>query len=473
MAEVVKTSLPAAAPPNTSVWKSLSQWLPSRNADCDYWWALTGEHLASMLDAAGYTVPYMGPKPGADGSLKWPSLLGVEGSPMEYSWKWNTPTSDPDVRFTMEAINQFAGSAMDPLNQTATREMLHRIAETVPTIDLTWVNHFFATLYDHDISAYVAEGKKGAHFTTTVVNASEFLPRGLSIKTYFVPRRLGQTEGQIPLALWEESLAKLDPDSKARRVLNEFLATNAEGQHLTPFMLAVDDVVPEKSRLKFYFQTPHTSFASVRTIMTLGGLLSVPEQQLQDLRTLIAAVTGLEEDYPEAAEVPCAPEYDPAAKDNFVELPILLSGYLYYFDIAPGAAVPAIKFYTPVRRYGRDDLSLVKATTAWMERHGRGAYCERYLSMLQGLASHRRLDEGKGLQTYVSCLFKKGRDGVPGELDITSYIGPEAFDPARLRGEEAKGVVSNDQGVSNGTEAIDGHALHELLPREKEVEVTA
>jgi DMATS type aromatic prenyltransferase len=203
-------------------------------------------------------------------------------------------------------------------------------------------------------------------------------------------------------------------------------------------MLAVDNVTPAKSRLKFYFQSPHTSFSSVREIMTLGGLISVPEQQLKDLRSLIAAVTGLDEDFPEDTEVPCAPEYDPAAKDNFVELPILLSGYLYYFDIAPGATMPDIKFYTPVRRYGQDDLTLAKGLTAWMEAHGRGAYCDRYISMLQSLAQHRRLDEGKGLQTYVSCLIKKN-----GELDITTYIGPEAFDPARLQGAKPNGVKAN------------------------------
>ena len=200
-------------------------------------------------------------------------------------------------------------------------------------------------------------------------------------------------------------------------------------------MLAVDDVAPAKSRLKFYFQTPHTCFSSVREIMTLGGRITVPKEKLQDLRSLIAAVTGLEDDFPDDAEVPCAPEYDPAAKDNFIELPILLSGYLYYFDIAPGAVLPDIKFYTPVRRYGRDDLSLARGVTAWMEAHGRGEYCQRYMSMLESMAQHRRLDEGKGLQTYVSCLIKKNS-----ELDITSYLGPEAFDPARLSGTKASKV---------------------------------
>ncbi|KAI1124398.1 dimethylallyl tryptophan synthase GliD1 [Nemania abortiva] len=435
-------ALKAAKAPN--MWSSLSQWLPSRDSDSDYWWKLTGEHLAIMLEAAGYSVerqynallfhyhwivPYMGPKPAADGSLKWQSLLGVEGSPIEYSWKWNTPTKEPDVRYTMEPINRFTGTAMDPLNQAPSREMLYRISEAVPTVDLTWVNHFFATLYDHDVSKYVKEAEAGAHFSTTVMHAAEFLPKGLSMKTYFIPRVLGQTEGQITLARWEESLNKLDPNNPARNVLNEFLKTNPEGQLLSPFMLAVDDVAPEKSRLKFYFQTPHTNFKSVREVMTLGGRIQVPENQMQDLRTLISAITGIAEDFPEGTEIPCADEYNIAAKDNFVELPILLSGYLYYFDIAPGSKLPAIKFYSPVRRYGRDDLSLAKATVEWMNSHGRAGYGDRYLKMLQSLSQHRRLDEGKGIQTYVSCLFKKD-----GELDITSYVGPEAFDPARLRG---------------------------------------
>ena len=48
------TSLPAV--PQTEAWTSLSQLLPARNHDCDYWWKLTGGHLATMLHAAGYTL---------------------------------------------------------------------------------------------------------------------------------------------------------------------------------------------------------------------------------------------------------------------------------------------------------------------------------------------------------------------------------------------------------------------------------
>ncbi|KAF9248073.1 hypothetical protein DTO013E5_4965 [Penicillium roqueforti] len=427
--------------PPTKAWATLSPWLPSRGPDADYWWRLTGQHLSNMVEAAGYStdqqyvallfhyhwiVPYMGPAPGPDGNLKWKSLLGVEGSPIEYSWKWNTAAGKPDVRYTTEAIGSFTGTLLDPLNQQATLEMLHRIADFVPTVDLTWTNHFFATLYDHDRSKYAKEAAAGAHFTTTVVVAAEWLKNGLNLKTYFVPRRLGQSDGKLPIALWEESLKQLDPNSESRAAMHEFLNNDPEGKLLSPFMLAVDNVVPEKSRLKFYFQSPHTSFASVRQVMTMGGRIPVPESQLQELRSLIAAVTGLDSDFPEDSEVPCISEYNPAAKDNFVEIDLLLSGYLYYFDIAPGATVPDIKFYTPVRRYGPDDGALAKGIADWMTSRGRGEYSQRYLDMLADLTEHRKLEDGKGMQTYVSCLFKKSH------LDVTSYIGPEAFDPARF-----------------------------------------
>lgn len=37
-------------------WTSLSLLLPSRGPDCDYWWKLTGRHLASLMEAAGYAI---------------------------------------------------------------------------------------------------------------------------------------------------------------------------------------------------------------------------------------------------------------------------------------------------------------------------------------------------------------------------------------------------------------------------------
>jgi hypothetical protein len=34
----------------------LSQYLPTGNPDHDYWWRLTGNHVAALVEAAGYPL---------------------------------------------------------------------------------------------------------------------------------------------------------------------------------------------------------------------------------------------------------------------------------------------------------------------------------------------------------------------------------------------------------------------------------
>lgn len=161
-------------------------------------------------------------------------MLGVEGAPIEYSWKWNTATTKPDVRYTVEVINQFSGTEMDPLNQDPSRELLNRLKTVLPSVDLTWTNHFLATLYDHDRSKYVQEAATGAHYASNVLIAAEIVPKRLTMKSYFIPRRLGQSQGLIPVSMWEESLAQLDPTNAARTAVYDFVSTNSEGKLLSP-----------------------------------------------------------------------------------------------------------------------------------------------------------------------------------------------------------------------------------------------
>lgn len=190
-------------------------------------------------------------------------------------------------------------------------------------------------------------------------------------------------------------------------------------------MLAVDNVEPSKSRLKLYFISAHSSFASVRRIMTMGGRKQVSEDHLQELRSLISAVSGLAPDFPEDQETPFTDShYTNGTKNNFGELPEILHSYVYYFDIAPGKSIPDIKFYTPIRGYGPNDRKLAGHLIDWMDKRGRGNYAKEYLSVLEHLNQHRRLEDGKGAHVYLSCLIKKD-----GELDITSYLGAEAVDP--------------------------------------------
>ncbi|KFA53734.1 hypothetical protein S40293_01619 [Stachybotrys chartarum IBT 40293] len=431
----------------TLAWQTLNQILPHRDADKDYWWGLTGLQLALMVHESGYslakqyeallfhyhwTVPYFGPGPNPEGRPSvWTSLLGPDGSPVEYSWKWNSAGgSHPAIRYSIEPISHLAGSHADPLNQHAAGEMIHQLADQVPGVNLEWNEHFLATLFDHDKSKYAQEAQAGAHYTSTFMLAAEFNEKSnMTFKSYFIPRKLGQDKGLITLPLWKESLAQLQAVNPAREMVYDFLENNSLGKEMVPMILAVDDVAPEKSRLKLYAQTAATSFASVCEVMTVGGQVPFTDQQIEDLRTLVAAVTGTPPDFPENEYVPRTRNYRPAAQSNFVEIPELISGYIYYFDVAPSSKRPDVKIYIPTRHIGPDDLSVAQGLVGWLQAHGRGEYGDNYLNLLEGLAEHRRLDEGKGLQTYIGVMFKKN-----GDLDITSYLGAEAFDPARVGG---------------------------------------
>lgn len=57
---------------------------------------------------------------------------------------------------------------------------------------------------------------------------------------------------------------------------------------------------------------------------------------------------------------------------------------------------------------------------AWLEAHGRGAYADAYLGILEKLVKHRGLENGKGLHAYISyqCTEK-------GETDVKSYTSPK------------------------------------------------
>ena len=70
------------------------------------------------------------------------------------------------------------------------------------------------------------------------------------------------------MAVWAHAIKIAAPESATMDGVAHFCKTDAEGSLLQPFMLAIDGVDPGKSRLKLYVQTPHTSFDSVRRILS-------------------------------------------------------------------------------------------------------------------------------------------------------------------------------------------------------------
>lgn len=321
-------------------------------------------------------------------------------------------------------MSEFTGTNLDPLNQRAFRELLHKLSQFVPDVDLAPTDYFMSTLFDHDKSVLMKAVEDGVplQFSSTAL-AFEFLNKGLLLKTYYAPRKL--ETGHFTLKDWDTAIRGYYPESKALDVVYEFLRTSPEGKLMNPYHLAVDNV--EGGRLKFYFQSPHRTFTSVREILTIGGRVQREglEEQLLSLHDLLNAVTGQSPDFPEDGEPPIVEE-DVTADLDTDGHPELMSGYLYYFDIAPGATLPEIRFYVPIRRYCKSDLDLAQSLTTWMAANGRGAYCQQYLDLVHSLAEHREVSKDRGLQRYIACLLAKN-----GEIEVTTYLAPEMYEKVR------------------------------------------
>lgn len=431
---------------STQAWKVLSQTLPSRGPDVDAWWQLTGRHLAVLLDAAAYPIekqyecllyhyhyaaPYLGPAPREGASPPtWKSMLQLDGTPFEFSWKWNNPGGEPDVRFGLEPIGPMAGTSLDPLNHLAMREILYKLSSAVPGSDLTWTHHFLATLFDHDYAKYTQKAATmGSSIGTSLVYSLEFQRKSTGLKTYFHPRKLDQ-QAFLDIPSWEASFRGLHPNSPSRTAVHEFLSTNPEGKLLKPFCLSVDNCSPAKARIKWYFNSPHTNFRAIREIMTLGGRIADTEtrtKQFSELFNLLKTVTEEHADFPETSEFPYVPNNGDSIIPNFADAPDMLKGCVYFFDIAPGRNLPAIKVYFPVRNHCRNDLAVTQNLNRWLESRGRGQYGAAFGRALETIADYRRLEDSGGLLSFLSCQFMED-----GELDLTSYFNPQAFHSGRL-----------------------------------------
>ncbi|KAH8890664.1 aromatic prenyltransferase [Thozetella sp. PMI_491] len=398
------------------VWESLSRVLPSRDEDKDFWWAVIGRQFATMMHEAGYPVklqydyllfhhftivPRMGPRPSPSGHPRYNSFMCDDFSPVEYSWRWDGDR--PDVRFCVEPIGPLAGTAVDPFNQAAMKEMLHSLESSHPEIDATLFWKFAPYLEPQESDAGVPP-----EWGSSIYSGFEFLSSGVGVKAYYMLRSPSRSA-----AFFNESFTKVmgsihGTALASYELLRSFLAEDPDGKTLNMILLAIDCVAPKDSRVKVYMRTPRTSFNSVMAIMTLGGRKAVSLAQRQELKELWYTSLGLDDDFSAADELPFNGHYT--------------AGVPFYFDIKPGSMTPEIKGYIPVRHYAKSDAIAADGLCDFLESRGRGEYTSAYQAMLRGFASDEILATRAGVQTFISFSFKRG-DG----LALSSYLSPQVY----------------------------------------------
>lgn len=174
-------------------------------------------------------VPRLGPAPDADGRLQWKSRIADDGSPLEYSWKWNTTTSKPDVRYSWEPFQPGLSSASSVTEKHAVSlGYMHLMPSVVPYVDFSWTRYFLAELERGGIEQRALKMFHAVDFHRS---------KQFGLKSYFLSRSLkvredGDDDGT--LEEWDAAILKLDPSNIGRRMVMDFLKTNAEGRLLTP-----------------------------------------------------------------------------------------------------------------------------------------------------------------------------------------------------------------------------------------------
>ena len=450
--ECVSSGAQLARPFECSVF---SHFPPPKDADAAFWWQTTGYILAEALQQAEYSleeqytyllfhhnsvVARLGPRPNTRSlSRMWKSFMTDDFSPIEYSWNWGTGSKPPDVRYSIEAIGPEAGLIGDPFNQKMTLDLVDELRSKLPNADWTWFNILRESFQINSSPAgafrsTLLPSKPSGHSSQSSVFLAFEMQRGRLIvpKAYLVPVRALST-GEPPLSVVSEGIVSLaatdhtlNSSLTAYSHLLHFLTTHPEGRLLSVLFVAVDCVsAPKQSRLKIYLRSPHTSFASVCTILSMGGTLSHltysqeygstatdNDDLMQDFHDLFHSLLSLDpsEEGPICNKSP-APETE---------------GMLFYFDVAPSSPLPQPKVYIPVKHYARSEKAAMLALRQWLERKGQGKWCKRFQQVVEKI--------GDGALTYVSVGFERGR------LNVTSYLGGQNYS----RGEKGERTLLQD-----------------------------
>lgn len=385
----------------TKAWQSVLQQYRQKSSTAlneheKTWWSTAGYALAELMHKAGYTreaeekhlqffasvvIPSLGIANPRDRS--WHSFMTDDGTPIELSWDWGygRPSDRaPVIRYSLEPVGLDAGRSSDPHNHLEPTRFHTRIATALPKTAAEWYNHFhnfFDTpgLAPPPLSVLDTQGSQ-------IFYALDLLDQDLVSKAYFFPSRRAHAQGISHFDVITQAVATAPgagPEDPAGLSMFRDYVTTTDATTMAPLeldMLSIDMVGPRQSRLKVYFRSRSTSFASVQDAMTLGHRLSLPsstsQASLDQLRELFRAVLGLPSDY--ADTKPLAPANSHRT-----------AGILFNVEFRLGNAQlpPKVKIYIPVRHYASSDGAIHQGLKAFLIRHGRTAYLGPYEHAIQ------------------------------------------------------------------------------------------
>lgn len=400
----------------------------SISKDALIWWNVTSSFLRQLISRAGFTpsqmesamnfyysyvVPNLGPAPTEDGlPRRWRSFMTDDFTPIEFSWAWGNADAIPvrRVRLSIEPISHEAGLASDPCNNATTCALAHQLGDIFSGVNLEWFDYLWQRMTAKISKAPYQPLPEHQASPTTAFLAFELGESEPLIKAYICSPERFQSAGTTAPSIILESLAAFAEETSWESLSSMigFLRFKGEEMELQPFMIAFD-CTTQDPRMKVYLRSPNTSYASVQTILRNFEEPGHIFNGLEELCELWKRVFCLEDNFDHCTQLP--------AQDHET------AGILYYLEVRPNAEKITSKVYLPVKHYGTDDWKTTLALVRFFNSRHRiqSEIADQYLAALKAACTHRRLDQGRGMHTYIAATIKNN------SLDITSYLSPEVY----------------------------------------------
>ena len=355
-----------------------------------FWWSALGQSLATLLKTCRYgdneqlfylrwfqqwIMDSLGPRP-LDGKPHYGPSFTYDGSPLEYSLHWKEKRPKQIIRFTVEPCSQKAGTAADPLNQLAAKDLLTTMTNSVPGIDLTRFNLFLSeTSVPNEAADKVLSKIPSDHCRAPLLIAFDLERGGIAAKAYFNPalkaiytrtstetvvfNAIGKCNG--PAGTYDASIRALEGYLKMFNV-----------RHAPRIILLSNDCIVDSpaARVKIYAYMPVNTLAKARHVFQLGGRLTGPVTAggLKAIGDFWCHIFGFSSLDPDIDDKPVLPAD---------------SSCIFGFEMRPtteGQMEPdmEVKMYIPGSWLGETDAQICEVLSAWFQSHGCPDLAARY-----------------------------------------------------------------------------------------------
>ena len=403
---------------DTVLWSSAVRPILDKSLECAHYPLPQRQGYNQFFDRC--LAPALGRFPNRERDhQKWRSFMTDDFTPLEVSWSLTAHSHS--IRISVEAIGHLAGSDGDPFNVRRSDELAQELQRVLPSLDLRLYELLRnEVVVDQTRLGPIQQGRKTSEPGSQIFFGFDFNESDIATKIYFMPAVKATQCGVTRLQMASDVLPSLENAGSRLRpafsVLEEYILSASLPKPQVE-IFSIDCCDPTTSRFKVYVRNQQTNFQTVCDMFTLGGRLNHAEtnKELSTLRDVWFSVLGLPHTFPVDAEL----RPSSLSSENH-----RTSGVLYYFALRHGEALPEPKVYIPVRHYAKSDRQIAQGLTTLFQRYGWTDLARNYVGNLESIFTHRPLESGRGIHTYVCFSLKNG------VVTIEPYFNPEIFSQA-------------------------------------------